>query len=192
MEKVYYVLNRISNVICRILCIVGFMIVILNFGSVLLQVINRYVIVKISDLSFPWTEEMARYSMIWLCYVILPVVYREGAMAQLDLIFDHVGKGGRMALYVITRILCLVFIVLAVYHGVHIVETRILYKSSILRAPGYMLYSAPIFGCVLVGYEIITEMIGVFAGVLRPFSAGERRKFSFFRPKEQEEGSDSV
>ena len=181
MKKLYAVLNKISDVICRILCILGVVIVIVNFGSVLLQVINRYIIVKISDVSFPWTEEMARYSMIWLCYIFLPIVYREGAMAQLDLIYERVGKKGRLALYVITRILCLVFIALAVYHGVHIVETRMRFKSSILRAPGYMLYSAPIVGCSLVAYEILTELVGVFAGVLDPFAAGERRLFHLFR-----------
>ena len=124
---------------------------------------------------------MARYSMIWLCYTLLPIVYREGAMAQLDLIYERAGKKGRLGLYIITRILCLIFIALAVYHGVHIVETRMRFKSSILRAPGYMLYSAPIFGCTLMGYEILTEMIGVFAGVLDPFSAGERRLFTLFK-----------
>ena len=44
-----------------------------------------------------------------------------------------------------------------------------------------MLYSAPIFGCVLMAYEIFTELIGVFAGVLEPFYAGEKRQHLFFK-----------
>ena len=151
--------------------------VIANAGSVLLQVVNRYIIVKISDISFHWTEELSRYSMIWMCYLALPIVYREGSMAQLDLIFDRLGKKGRMALYILTRILCLGFIVLAVYYGIHVIQTRMMYKSSVLRAPGYTLYSAPIFGCVLMAYEIITEMIGVFSGELEPFYAGHKRQY---------------
>ena len=153
------------------------LVVIANAGSVLLQVINRYIIVKISDISFHWTEELSRYSMIWMCYLALPIVYREGSMAQLDLIFDRLGKKGRMALYILTRILCLGFIVLAVYYGIHVIQTRMMYKSSVLRAPGYTLYSAPIFGCVLMAYEIITEMIGVFSGELEPFYAGHKRQY---------------
>lgn len=153
------------------------LVVIANAGSVLLQVVNRYIIVKISDISFHWTEELSRYSMIWMCYLALPIVYREGSMAQLDLIFDRLGKKGRMALYILTRILCLGFIVLAVYYGIHVVQTRMMYKSSVLRAPGYTLYSAPIFGCVLMAYEIITEMIGVFSGELEPFYAGHKRQY---------------
>ena len=186
MKKLYNGLNAVSNVICRILCVFIVLVVVVNAGSVLLQVLNRYIIVKVSDLSFPWTEEMSRYSMIWLCYLTLPIVYREGAMAQLDLIFDRLGKKGKMALYILTRVLCMIFIVLAVYFGIHVVKTRIMYKSSIMRIPGYMLYSAPIFGCVLMAYEIITEMIGVFAGVLQPFYAGEKRQFHLFKKKGEE------
>ena len=68
--------------------------------------------------------------VVWLCYTLLPIVYREGAMAQLDLIYERAGKKGRLGLYIITRILCLIFIALAVYHGVHIVETRMSPKKN--------------------------------------------------------------
>ena len=102
-------------------------------------------------------------------------------MAQLDLIFDRLGKKGKMALYILTRALCIIFIVIAVYFGIHVVQTRIMYKSSMMRIPGYMLYSAPIFGCVLMAYEIFTEMVGVFSGVLTPFYAGAKRQHHFFK-----------
>lgn len=177
MKKLYYGLNKASNAVCKVLSALIVVVVMVNAGSVLLQVVNRYVIVKVSDLSFHWTEELARYSMIWLCYLALPLVYREGAMAQLDIIFDRLGKKKKTILYVFTRILCFVFIGVAVYYGFHIVETRMMFRSSMLRAPGFVLYSAPIFGCIFMAYEIVTEMVGVFAGVLEPFYAGEKRQY---------------
>ena len=185
MKKLYKGMNTVSNVICAILCVLIVTVVIMNAGSVLLQVINRYIIVKVSKLSFPWTEELSRYSMIWLCYLTLPLVYREGSMAQLDLIYERLGKKGRLILYIITRILCLAFLILAIRYGVKIVKTRMVYKSSIMRAPGYVLYSAPIFGCALMTYEMITEIIGVLAGELVPFSAGERRQFRLWKKGEK-------
>ncbi len=186
MEKLYYRMNNISNVICKILCILVVGVVIVNAGSVLLQILNRHLIVRISDFSFPWTDELARYSMIWMCYLIIPVVYREGSMAQLDLIFDRLGKKGKMTLYILTRVLCMVFIIIAVYYGIHIVETRMMFKSSVMRIPGWGLYSAPIFGCIFMAYEIITEVIGVFSGVLEPFYAGNKRPY----PEVQEGGEE--
>ena len=67
MKKLYFTLNKVSNVICKILSGLIVAVVIINAGSVLLQILNRYVIVKVSDLSFPWKEELSRYSMNWLC-----------------------------------------------------------------------------------------------------------------------------
>ena len=157
MEKLYYRMNNISNVICKILCILVVGVVIVNAGSVLLQILNRHLIVRISDFSFPWTDELARYSMIWMCYLIIPVVYREGSMAQLDLIFDRLGKKGKMTLYILTRVLCMVFIIIAVYYGIHIVETRMMFKSSVMRIPGWGLYSAPIFGCVFMACTVMHQ-----------------------------------
>lgn len=186
MEKLYYRMNNISNVICKILCILVVGVVIVNAGAVLLQILNRHLIVRISDFSLPWTDELARYSMIWMCYLIIPVVYREGSMAQLDLIFDRLGEKGKMTLYILTRVLCIGFIMIAVYYGIHIVETRMMFKSSVMQIPGWCLYSAPIFGCVFMSYEIITEMIGVFAGVLEPFYAGNERQY----PTVQEGGEE--
>lgn len=180
MKKLYHTLNRISNIIYRILTVLVIGVVLVNFGSVLLQVLNRYVIVKVSDISFHWTEEMARYSMIWMCYIAIPIVYREGNMAQLDLIYSRLGKKPKTVLYIITRILCMVFIILAVHFGIGVIRSRMMFKSSILRAPGYTLYSAPIFGCVLMGFEMVTEVVGVLAGELTPYTAGEERHFSFF------------
>ena len=187
MKKLYYGLNKVSNAICKVLSILIVAVVMVNAGSVLLQVLNRYVIVKVSDLSFPWTEELARYSMIWLCYLALPIVYREGAMAQLDIIFDRLGKRNKTILYVLTRILCFIFIGVAVYFGVHIVQTRMMFHSSMLHAPGYVLYSAPIFGCTLMAFEILTEMIGVFAGVLEPFYGGNDRQYPECKKGEETE-----
>lgn len=176
-NKLYYKMNAISNAICKFLtvCIIG--IVIVNVGCVLLQILNRYVIVKISDLSFPWTEELSRFSMICMCYFTIPLVYREGSMAQLDLVFEHMGRKGRMVLYILTRILCIMFIVLAIKYGISVVQSRIMYHTPLMKIPGYVMYSIPLFGCALMAYEILTEFIGVCSGVLEPFYAGNKRQY---------------
>ncbi len=178
LGRIYYIMHKISDILCKVLSVLIVAVVILNAGTVLLQVANRHVIVKISDYSVSWTEELARYSMIWLCYLTLPLCCREGSMAQLDLLFDRLGKRGKLMLYLLTRLLMVGFLIIAIYYGCYVVETRLVYKSSMLRAPGYMLYSAPVFGCVVSGYEVITELIGVLSGELTPFYAGEKRQLS--------------
>ena len=50
MKKLYFTLNKVSNVICKILSGLIVAVVIINAGSVLLQILNRYFILKVYHL----------------------------------------------------------------------------------------------------------------------------------------------
>ena len=76
LKKTYFVLDKVSNIICRILEAIIVLLVVVNAADVFLQVFNRYVLVKISDISVSWTEELARYSggeWVDVCKPIAPV-----------------------------------------------------------------------------------------------------------------------
>ena len=49
---------------------------------ILVQVFFRYVL----NNSFPWSEELARYLMVWMTFLTLPVVSRLGQHAALEII----------------------------------------------------------------------------------------------------------
>lgn len=191
LRKVYFSLNKVSDVICRIFEVLIILLVVVNAADVFLQVFNRYVMVKISDISISWTDELARYSMIWICYAALGICFREGSMAQVDIIYGRLGSRGRLILYVVTRLLILLVLVVAVKYGLYICKIKTMYKSAMLRAPGVALYSAPIVGSVLVGFEMLTEAVGVFCGELEPFEAGKKRGFPRHNEPEPPETSDN-
>lgn len=179
LKKVYQISHKISDVFSKILCALIVLLVITNVSAVLLQVINRYLIVKVFDFSFSWTDELARFSMIWITYLTLPLCFREGSMAQLDLLFDRFGEKGRKVLYLLTRVLITIFILIAVKYGWQVMKSRLIYRSAMLHAPGIILYSAPIIGSILTGYEVFVELIGVWSEELTPFEAGEKRGFAW-------------
>lgn len=185
LSPIYSGMHRISNIICKIMELFIVLIVLLNAADVFLQVFNRAILVKISDLSLSWTDELARYSMIWICYCTLGICFREGSMAQVDLIYGRLGRKGRIVLYSITRALMLMVIVVSVKYGLYVCEIRAVYKSAMLGIPGPFLYSAPIVGSFLVLFEMLTEFVGVLAGKLVPFEAGAQRGFPQHNEPEQ-------
>lgn len=177
LSPIYFGMNRISNIICKIMEFFIVLMVLLNAADVFLQVFNRAILVKISDTSLSWTDELARYSMIWICYCTLGICFREGSMAQVDLIYGRLGRKGRIAFYLITRALMLMVIAVSIKYGIYVCEIRAVYKSAMLSIPGPFLYSAPIVGSILVLFEMLTELVGVLAGKLVPFEAGMQRGF---------------
>ena len=92
LKKTYFVLDKVSNIICRILEAIIVLLVVVNAADVFLQVFNRYVLVKISDISVSWTEELARYSMIWICYLMLGICFLKQCQRMLPRRLDGSGR----------------------------------------------------------------------------------------------------
>lgn len=84
--------------------------------------------------------------------------------------YDRLSPKPKFALYCIVRLMMLFFLVVAICYGLEFVQDTWNYKTANLRAPGWMLYTAPVLGCILMLYEMITEWLGVWCGELEPFS----------------------
>ncbi len=177
LKKIYFVMHKISGYLSRILSIAVFLLVLTNIFSVTLQIFNRRLITVISSMSFPWTEELSRFSLIWLSYLALPMCFREGSMTQLDILYSRLGKKGRYILYFITRLFIVIFSIIVIKFGWEYALKRKVFKSTMMSIPGLLLYSIPVISSIFVMFELITEIIGVVAGEIVPFNAGEKRSF---------------
>ncbi len=114
MRKLFDLTTRLSsrlNWLVERLCAVLVLLMILD---VWLGIVSRYAI----DLNITWTEELARYLMIWgaLLAVSCGVYYREhvGLMLLLEALPRKLQKSTRLLLDVIG----LVFFVILVFYGV--------------------------------------------------------------------------
>jgi TRAP-type C4-dicarboxylate transport system permease small subunit len=170
-------MNGISNLASKLLVWFIILLVCACTATVALQVANRYIIVKISDISFSWTDELSRWLMINICYFTIGICVREGSMAQVDLIYKHLRKGGRMFLYCLTRLLMAIVLFIGIYYGLYILNLRAPISSTMLSIPGRLYYAPPVIGSILMAYEWITEIVGVVSGELEPFEGGAKRGF---------------
>ena len=169
IRKVYHGLNKVSAVAQKILeGIVAFLILTCAL-DLFFQVIYRFIIIKFFSFSFPFTEEYARYALIWVTYLCAGMCLKNGSMASVNFIYDRLKPTPRKALYFATRVLFIIFLIVGIRFGFqHILNSQI-YKSPVMRVPGVYLYSAPFVGCCLMIYELITEILGVIVGEIEPF-----------------------
>ncbi len=133
------------------------------------QVVYRFIIIKFISFSFPFTEEYARYALIWSTYLCAGICLKNGSMASVNIVYDRLSPKGRLILYYITRLFFVVFLVVGLRYGWQAILNNRIYTSPVLRVPGVFLYSAPFVGCVLMSYETLTELLGVIAGRITPF-----------------------
>lgn len=177
LKKVYGVMHTGSNVICAAISGISFLFVITCTLTVLLQVINRYVIVRFTDYSATFTDELARFLLIWITYTAAAMCFREGSMAQVDMVYSKFGKTGRLVFYIITRVVMAIVLFIIIRYGFWFAEKKAGYHSAMLNIPGNVLYLTVPIGGVLLAYEWLTEIIGVLAGVITPFAPQALRGF---------------
>ena len=175
LKQIYRVLHQGSNYICKAISAISFCFVVLCTLTVLLQVINRYVIVKFTDYSATFTDELARFLLIWISYTAVAMCFREGSMAQVDMIYSRLGKKGRVAMFLFTRAVMGIVLYVIIRYGFWFAAKKAAYHSAMLNIPGNILYATVPIGGVLLAYEWLTEIIGVLSGEVKPYAPQNTR-----------------
>lgn len=169
MRKVYHFLNKVSDRIQAVIEFIAALCIITGLAAVFFQVIYRYIIVKFASFSFPFTEEYARFTTVWVTYLCAGVCLKEGFMVSLNLLYDALPRKPKMALYFLTRLLMALFLYWVIFYTIAYLPRAVMYTSPVLRLSGIYLYSMPIIGSVFLLFEMIVEAIGVACGELPPF-----------------------
>ncbi len=74
-------------------------------GSVVWQVLSRYLFV----VPAAWTEELARFLLIWIGMLGAAYAYRQGSHLGIDLLANKLTGIGKQRLHTVVHIVCLLF-----------------------------------------------------------------------------------
>ena len=89
VRKVYHGMNKVSGIGQKILEAVVAFLVLTCALDLFFQVIYRFIIIKFFSFSFPFTEEYARYALIWLTYLCAGMCFKNGSMASVNFVYDR-------------------------------------------------------------------------------------------------------
>ena len=112
---------------------------------VVIGIVARYVLL----ISIPWTEELARYLMIWTGFFGFGVAYRKKELISVKLFVDRLPPNLlRIALFV-SDILCSIFLVIVVVYGIKLCLQNMYQYSPSLRISVSIIYAIIPLGCVI-------------------------------------------
>ena len=139
IERLSLGVNRIIEYLLAVLGLLMALIV----GA---QVFARYVL----NHSLFWSEELARFLLIWLTFLGAGVAYRRGAHASIEVIYQRLPGWGRRWAMAIVHLSALFFALVLIYYGTqfaHFVRNQI---SPALYLPKWIPHSIiPICGLLL-------------------------------------------
>lgn len=114
---------------------------------VFLQFFTRYVL---ND-SLAWTEEIARYGLMWVVFVGGAMVTRRNTHIAVELLSNVMRPGPlRSALLAFVDVVKLAFIALLAWLSVTIIERMGIQRMTVIDLPMSYVYAGVAFGCFLM------------------------------------------
>jgi len=143
--------DMLEKIIAVPLIIIGFLMVVV----VLIGTFWRYVLRN----PFIWTEELARYLMIWMALVAASISLKRREHVGLKLIINRVPQPAKKITVIITQLFMLLFLYYLTKEGFAMAERAKLQNSPALNISMFWpLLSVPIAG-LLTGIQLILQMI---------------------------------
>jgi TRAP-type transport system small permease protein len=123
---------------------------------VFLQFFTRYVL---ND-SLSWTEEIARYGLMWVVFIGGAMVTRRNTHIAVELLSNVMGPGPlRATLLAFVDIVKLLFLGLLAWLSVTIIERMSIQRMTVFDLPMSYVYAGVGFGCFLM---LIRQAINVW------------------------------
>lgn len=117
-----------------------------TFALVLAQVISRYVFSS----PFTWTEELARFALVWLTFVSAGFVMARRLHVTVDLLAAKLNKRGALIMDSFAML-----VVLVVSATMAIAGTEFAQGASQLDAPASQLPMSVVYAAAVIGFALI-------------------------------------
>jgi C4-dicarboxylate transporter DctQ subunit len=109
----------------------------------------------------PWSEELARYIMVWLAYIGASLGIKRGAHLGIDALVNALPSKLRVVLIFVRMGIMLLFAGLVIFYAYQIIshQQRIGQTSPALLIPIWWAYLAVPVGCFMIGIRTIQVFI---------------------------------
>lgn len=171
MKKVFDAIGNLVNGID----VVERWIVTILFGEAIivgfLQVLCRFVL----KASLPWSEELLRFTFIWLTYIAASMGIMRGTHSDVRVVVDHFPPSARKWLAVFREVATLVFVAIVFRYSINIISLQIARNqvSPAMKIPMYIPYSGVMVSFGLMMIQSIYRLIDALRTALSKTAAEE-------------------
>jgi TRAP-type C4-dicarboxylate transport system permease small subunit len=113
--------------------------------TTMLQIVARFILM----VSIPWTDELARYLMIWASFVGLGVAYRKRELISVAFFREKLPSHLLKMALLLSDLLCSIFAILIVIYGVKLCFQNAAQVSPSMRISLGIIYAVVPLGCLL-------------------------------------------
>jgi TRAP-type C4-dicarboxylate transport system permease small subunit len=168
MTRISRAVNRLANLLNAVaswgLVVTGVLMSLIVF----FKIVFRYVVY----VPFPWSEESARYLMIWMSMLGAAVALRHGRHIGVTVLVEKLPGALSRWLTVFLRLAMLFFLLIIAKEGFSLAMFNAGQYSAAMDISMFLPYSAIPVGAVLMSVELIADLFHEF----HPTEAGADRQ----------------
>lgn len=131
--------------------------VVLIFLFVALQVVSRYVFSS----PYTWTEELSRYSLVWLTFIAAGLVMARGRHISVDIIAGALGRRFLFLAEVLTSLIIIGTSAAFVYYAIEPTLAQSGKKSTAAGLPSELLFLPSLIGFSLIALHSAVHLADV-------------------------------
>jgi TRAP-type C4-dicarboxylate transport system permease small subunit len=144
------ILRMIDRMNAALAIVVGVLLMIIT-AAVFGQVMVRFVLTAVGiNISAPWTEELARYLLIWVVFLGAAVGCRKAQLIALEFVVQALPSVPGQLLRYATLLLCVAFFAMMVWVGLPFVSLGETETSPVMQIPKSRVYWAMPVGAALM------------------------------------------
>lgn len=144
-------IDDIVNTLCSILLVV--MVV-----SIMLQIGSRLILRP-----FPWTEELARFCMIWMAFLGASTLIRDWENTTVTFLLDKVPENPRKIINFLIKCTMLLLILVLLFESIkELPAIALREKSAAMMISMFIPKSSIIFGSLLIALQLIWNIVNDF------------------------------
>jgi len=146
------VITKLSAYIDKISCYFVIFLTIALTATIFFEVFFRYVIKN----PLIMTEELSRYTMIWLTFVAAPVALRRKAHVGMDILKKYYsGRKNMNILKILSQLIIIIFLLFLIYFGCkHVLEVQSQISAALRISMSWPFLSIPIGGFLMLIQQI--------------------------------------
>lgn len=138
--------------------LVGILSLVMVF-SVFINIVNRVIV----QAQMSWTEEIARYAMIWMTYLTVGIGIRKGAHLGVEMLVSKFRPQVTRAVSLFAHTCSLAFCLVVAFFAMEVLQTQFSFgqTSAALEIPMWTVYAAVPVGMLLAAIEEMKALITI-------------------------------
>lgn len=148
------VLNKFSNAVNTL---VEYIVAILM--GLMTIIVFVQVLFRLFAGSLPWSEELARYMMIYLVYMGASVGVKYGNHIAVEFLSTMLPKKGQEVLQIVVDLLSLACFAVIIFYGFKVVNITMMQKSPAMQVKMGYIYFSLVLGGGLMLFQCVVDLI---------------------------------